>query len=152
MRFSTSGFFHELIPYSPQIHTLNIFVFFFKFAEVFIFKIVRWVWYPAGPRRTLLGGVSGPKGRCSAGYQAPQNKICYKLYTTLPWGLTLRKTLFWGSDNCRILFCWSDIPQDFVLWGIIPCWQIKTPRNQTKKFWEIAIPFKGTLFKNSLKI
>jgi hypothetical protein len=28
----------------------------------------------------------------------------------------------------------TDTPQDFVLWGIRPRWQIKTPQNQTKKF------------------
>ncbi len=41
----------------------------------------------------------------------------------------------------------SDTPQNFVLWGIRPSWQIKTPQNQTKKFWELAILFKGHFSK-----
>ena len=46
----------------------------------------------------------------------------------------------------------SDTPQDFVLRGIRPRWQIKTPQNQTKMFLELAILFKGTLFENRLYV
>jgi hypothetical protein len=37
----------------------------------------------------------------------------------------------------------SDTPQDFVLWGIRPSLQIKTPQNQLKKFESLTFSLKG---------
>jgi hypothetical protein len=80
--FSTSGFSHSSTPYSPQIHNLKYFLILFWICGNIIFKICApgfdtpQIFVPQGliPRRTLLGGVSGPAGRCSAGYQTLQNK------------------------------------------------------------------------------
>ncbi len=109
--------------------------------------LFRGVWYPTGlcsagsdtpqdfvkrvirPRRTLFCGVSDP---------AEQVYAIKCMYTTLP----------------RLSSAGSDTPQDLVLRGLIPrrilfCgvsvrlrWQIKTPQNQTKKFWELAFSLK----------
>ncbi len=41
----------------------------------------------------------------------------------------------------------SVTPQDFVLWGIRPRWQIKTPQNQMKKFESFPFSLKGHFAK-----
>jgi hypothetical protein len=164
MRFSTSSFFHEYTPYSPRINTIKYFWILFRIrGNIRIYSCspgsdTPQNFVPQGliPRKTLLGGVSDPAGCCSAGYQTLKNKIMLqniRISVLLLRGLIPHKTWFRGVwypvESCS---AGSDTSQDFILRGIRPYWQIKTPQNQTKKLWKLAILFKGTLFENCLHV
>jgi hypothetical protein len=133
MRFSTSGFFHGSNPYGCQIHTLKIFS--FEFAEKFEFE--SWssgldtpqdfVRRGIRPYRTLICGVSDPAE------QAPDIK-CTQLCLCSVGSDTTQDLFPWCLIPCRILSEGPDAPQDLVLRGIRPHWQIKTPQNQKKMF------------------
>jgi hypothetical protein len=97
------------------------------------------------PHRTLFHRVSNTAELCLSGIRPRRTSICYKMYTTLPLSCGV-------LYPARLSSMRSDTPQDFVLPGIRPSWQIKTPENQTKMFWELAFLFKGTLLKNCLHL
>jgi hypothetical protein len=97
------------------------------------------------PRRMLF---------CSASDPAEQ-AVCYKIYTSLSLFCGVLHPVRLGSAGCdtpQACSAGSDTSQDFVLRGIRPHWQIKTPQNQLKKFWKLPILFKGALFKNRLHV
>jgi hypothetical protein len=122
------------------------------------------VWYPAGlcsagsdtPLNFVKQGIRPLQDVLLWGIRPRRTSVCFKIYTTLPLfcGVWYPARLsFVGTDTTAgSCSAWSDTPQDFVLRGIRPCWQIKTPQNRTKQFWELAILFKGTLFKNPTHI
>ncbi len=145
MRFLTSGFFHESTPYSPRIYTLKYFWILFRIRRnIRFWMLFHKVGYPAG---LCLAGYPGtPQDIVLRGIRPPRRtSACYKMYKTLP----LFCGVWYPAGSCS---AGSDTPQDFVLWGIRLRWQIKIPQNQTKKFWELAIVFKGTLFENWLHV
>ncbi len=88
------------------------------------------------------------------------NSPKYSYLNVVPRGLIPCKTLFCVVRYpARLKFqgVWytagsCSAPQNKILRGIRPCWQIKTPWNQIKKFWELAILFKGTLLVNRLDV
>jgi hypothetical protein len=109
------------------------------------------VWYPAElcstgsdtpqdfvrrsirPRRTLFCGgliLLGPR----------RTSVCYKIYTSL----SLLCRVWYPARSCSM---GSDTSQDFVLRGIRPHWQIKTPQNQRKKFKSLQFSLKGHFSK-----
>ncbi len=154
-RFVISGFFHESTPYSPRIHTLKYFWILFRIRRNIRFSMLFW-WglipsrtlFQGGliPRRTLLSGVSDPAEQV---YAIKCSQLCHCSA---------------GSDNpARLGSAGSDTPQGLVLRGLIPrrilfcgvsdpAGKLRPPQNQTKKFSELAILFKGTLFENCLDV
>jgi hypothetical protein len=103
----------------------------------------------------LFLGVWYPAGLCSAGYDTPQDfvkrgirprrtSVCRKMYTTLSlfcgvWYPARLSSV--GSDTQQGL-----VLQDFVLRGIRPRWQIKTPQNLTS-FESLPFSLKGHFSK-----
>ncbi len=98
----------------PEFTPKNIFEFCFKFAEIFVFKVVLWG-RSIRPHRTLFCGVSDPAEQASAikythlchsslGSDTPQDLVPLGLIPT-PQDLVLR-----GLIPRRILFCGLSYP------------------------------------------
>jgi hypothetical protein len=97
---------------------------------------------------TLLGGVSDLTGLCCAVSAIKCTQLCHcSVGSDTPQDLFL--AVWYPTRSCSV---GSDTPQDFVLrgirprWkrGIRPRWKIMIPKNQAKKLWEHASPFKLT--------
>jgi hypothetical protein len=115
--------------------------------------ITRRTLFPQGliPRRILLGGVSDPAGRRSAGYQTCRTRICYKIYTSLSLFCGVWYPASLGSAG-------SDTPQDLVLRGLIPRWilfcgvsdptgKLRPRRIRQKRFKSLPFSLKGHFSK-----
>ncbi len=95
------------------------------------------------------------RGSVSYYVTEPLNSPKYSYLNVVHRGLIPYKTLFcgvWYPARLKFQGIWypagsCSATQNKILRGIRPCWQIKTPWNQMKKFWELAILFKGTLFE-----
>ncbi len=82
------------------------------------------------PQDFVMRGISPRMTLFLRGIRPQRTSVCSKMYTTLPLLCSV-----WHP--ARLSNTWTDTLQ------------IKTPRNQTKKFWELASPLKGLFSKLS---